>query len=92
MGITSGQLRKLGFKRVKDDLVYQASKEQSFVLKKNKTIIYLVTNLEEGNGDYTYNASALVHLDYTSYGEMMNYLRNFKNNSYYVLKNQIEGV
>lgn len=82
MGITRGQLKKLGFKSINTDLEYKINKESYLVLGKNKTVIYHVKDND--------NVTPLVHLDETGFEEMLNFLMNLKNSSLFKLKNQIE--
>lgn len=97
MGITRGQLRKLGFKKVnKEDLFYtiKCKKDEHFmqlpfidneylVLGKGKTVIFYIKD------DIS---TPLVHLNFVTYTEMLDFLKNLKDNSIFKLKNQIEEI
>ena len=90
MGITRGQLKKLGFKQDKyKNLLYEVTKQSSLILPKGKTVIFheLVIASES---EHTARIIPIVHLDETGFEEMLNFLMNLKNSSMFKLKNQIE--
>lgn len=102
MGITRGQLKKLGFKTIKtkpkyegiftfskEDLYYEIKPYDYFLLRKNKTVIYHCS-LDLSNQFSELRTTPLVHLDETGFEEMLNFLMNLKNSSVFKLKNQIE--
>lgn len=89
MGITRGQLKKLGFKEDKyKNLSYRINKEGYLTLLKGKTVIFheLIIHSSPENVRVT----PIVHLDETGFEEMLNFLMNLKNSSVFKLKNQIE--
>lgn len=86
MGITRGQLKKLGFKQDKyKNLLYEVTKQSSLILPKGKTVIF-----HELESEHTARIIPIVHLDETGFEEMLNFLMNLKNSSVFKLKNQIE--
>ncbi len=91
MGITRGQLKRLGFKDnyKTGDLIYKVNEDESLILKKGKTVIFFVLDKE----DIRYSKQVpLVHLQYTTASEMLNYLKNVANGDYITLKEQIEVI